>query len=399
MGTANCCGAAAAGSPCAGCENDRLKERQAQDALSFSLQMVGASPNSVPFWDIATVADLYQRSPRGSQHSHTDHAVARTVGLASSFSDVLSRTRDVVMHGALAADDGAPLVFGGEDEPAGPQEEGKEGAERPHATPTTPYGTDLQDGDDWYDPRLPPGGGAGGGIGPRCEVERWDYPLSWQPIPPKGDLVNPEDRFVGFYFEARIEYKEDPAAKIYCMCCVFRQFLKRTVTTQIGTGSESTGRNPTGAWGRDRREGKEYGGSRKDKSTSDGKTAKPPDSPEGEAAQFSSECVLAFDDWPGQPASQLGLGTSELTYDFLGVVYDRCNLWAYVDSRRFLLTRKVTLGYDKSDEEASDEQVTEDESRGSRDVPSESAKDAWDHRKKDRDGRARPMPGTPMRPA
>ncbi len=383
-----------AGARCTGCGGQSCAEDQAQRALEFSLVMAARQSSAIPFWNIAGIGDMYHRSFRGERSDATDQAVLGAVRLASEFADVLGRT----LVGPLLAFAGLDLALlddAAEDEPrvgGGPR--------GPRMDPVpNPYGSDLraEGGEDSY-PAVPggSGGGAGGG-GARCEVKRWAYPLYWVPVPGKGENVDPEDMFVGFHFEAEIEFKEEPESGIYCMCCVFRQFLKKTVTTGVGSDLESTGRTPrSGAWGRDTQSGEQYGGSRKDRSASDGKTANPPDSQAGEAAHRWSKCEIAFDDSPGEPVGALGAGVSELTYDFVGVVYDRCNQWAYVDSRRFILSRRVTVGWDESDPEEHKERVTDDHSRGARDVPPEPADSAWDHTRKGPDDKARPMPGTPM---
>ncbi len=71
------------------------------------------------------------------------------------------------------------------------------------------------------------------------------------------------------------------------------------------------------------------------------------------------------------------------------MVYDRCNNWVFVDARRFLFWRKVTLTAD----EEGDTLVTDAEGSPAlhKDVSPEAGASAWTHNSAGGPGR---MPGT-----
>jgi hypothetical protein len=230
----------------------------------------------------------------------------------------------------------------------------------------------LRDGGEPYAPGQ--GGGGQPGGKPACRVKRWAYPYFWSPEPPSGAKTS-NRRGVGFYFEAEVEFENDPPQYL-CSCCVFRQFIRATV----GASSE-----PAAGWRRDKDENdREYGGARVD-----GSTGSSPDAPEREHGDYSADgCILSFDDMP-RKRGQLASGALELTWDFVGLVYDRCNNWAFVDGRRFLFWRRVMLAED----EEGDMVVTDAE--GSpvlhKDVAPEAGASAWSHNSLGGRGR---MPGS-----
>jgi hypothetical protein len=136
----------------------------------------------------------------------------------------------------------------------------------------------------------------------------------------------------GFFFEAQLVYRDEPPVFV-CKCCVFRQFW------QLRRGGSP--RTEGASWTRDvRGDGAEYGGGR----TDDGGTAKPDDSTK-EAGTYEDEgtgCIFGFEDTPtvGVPGP---IDPYTVTWDYIGIVLDRCNNWALRAVRRFMVQRTVAI--------------------------------------------------------
>lgn len=377
--------ACSASAPCRACGRAPVDEEHADRALRFAVALEGGrSEYAAPFWRVASIAERYFRSDRGGRHRRTDAYVRRVMDASAEFSDVLGMHPDGGGRGAWRAllsgddsvqpvDDGTPL-FGDELEGADGTSEDEEESTREEVPSWKPLLDSLEDGGSTYSPGQ--GGDSDIGGSPACKVKRWAYPYYWSPQPPSGAKTS-NRRGVGFYFEAEVEFDDVPPQYL-CSCCVFRQFIRATV------GSSSV---PAAGWRRDQETGgKEYGGAR-----IDGSTGASPDAPERERGEYSADgCILSFDDRP-RKRGLLGSGTLELTWDFVGVVYDRCNNWAFVDARRFLFWRKVTLapdgegGYVVTD--------TDGSPALHKDVSPESGDAAWTHNSPGRSGQ---MPGTNM---
>lgn len=164
---------------------------------------------------------------------------------------------------------------------------------------------------------------------PRCMVDQFFYPVWWAPRPESGE----RGWKYGFQFEAELVYREKPP-KYKCTCCVFRQFWQ--LTKKGWLAGEDQPKTPNEAWTRDKdSDGGEYGGGRADPGKEDD-----PAKEKGQYLDGESGCELQFGDVPNSPIDQPG--SYAATWDYIGIVFDRCQRWAIRAVRRFVVHRAVT---------------------------------------------------------
>ena len=384
------------GACCTGCGHQLGAERSAADALRFALMIAGSGSVHDDFWTRAAVAHVYGAAALGAEHRRVDAIV-----------EDLS-TPHVPPH-AIAEGD-APISLGGavrSPAPGSPEESNKKGDDGPAASfgaavaRTNPYAHRLlRDGIPYFSQqRLPDHGTVIDGARVRCEVDQWHLPEDCNPSPPDGHQVSEKDPIVGFHFTAAVVFKHAPPT-IRCECCVLRTFVRKTLPSPHGGSSSSP---PTaGTWELDKQsDGRIAGGARVDGSTVDSHgSPTPPDNPDLDVDQVPVDpCVVDWDDSPGIPSSNVRLGTRvRITYDFVGIVYDRCNFWAYVDSRRMLLTREFYAswapfpGQENARADESELGLIPDSgsASASRNVPPDAE---WDPAEVDEAGSPKPLPG------
>ena len=187
----------------------------------------------------------------------------------------------------------------------------------------------------------------------QCGIKKFQYPKCWR--------IEDEWPFAGIQFEANLEFKEEPRNGYFCDCCVFRQIVKdKEVVFPTGKSPEDgdSSEEPKPPWrykldaklgaGSDPKKIGQYGGIRPDR-----RTEKAKDDPGAEAkgSKWSAnKCELCFGDNPG---TVVGEGTTiAMSWDFVGLVFDRCNNWKLVAAKRFVASR--TFSASKDGEKISD---------------------------------------------
>jgi len=326
-----CASAAEPGSACPTCTGDIKSDSPALSALSFGMLTAEASPAHGGFWNAAVAAEVVRRS------SHRDPGMAEfireveaEVALPASVdwaADPRGRWRELGGGGpAIAASFPVPNVLFGQ----------ASGVKLPPGVGGVGSGSEANKeweiaSNSWVDGNrrtYHPGARPGGDFphrygrrmrkhfGPSCQVKSFHYPRCWRPV------RNPIN--ISMCFEVDMEFKDDRAKHIYCECCVFRQWIR--VTHDGGAGSGADYRIDLG---RDKSAGLSYGGSRPDGSGKD-----TPDTPAAEGAYQASKCTLKFSDTPHETYGDSLSKT--VTWDFLGVVYDRCNGWRIEEAQRFM---------------------------------------------------------------
>ena len=230
-------------------------------------------------------------------------------------------------------------------------------------------------------PYSPASSGGSTTAGLSCHVLSFKYPKKWRPYPPEG--YGDSETRIGFEYCVELVYCNDEKQGHSCACCVFRQFIKRVDEPPTSDGG--------GGYVLDVGEGgQSYGGGRPDSSGPGTK-----DTPEKEGGKYSQDgCRLTFYDNPTHAAGPwAGAGVGfELTHDFLGIVYDRCNNWAVVAAKRMILWSKGSWYKDDDGRLV----VEYDDSAATTDAPPQMPKDAWTHKKPVPPGKTKKgsMPGT-----
>ena len=188
------------------------------------------------------------------------------------------------------------------------------------------------------------------------------------------------------WFEAELVFKDNRGAKVTpildCRCCVFRQYVReskgstppksRPYSADSGKGSET---------------GQTYGGSRPD-----GSKYTDPDTPAKEGAFIHTCRRIEFADKPRARGD-------EATWDFVGVVYDRCNGWAIVQAKRMIFRVEKWWKSPKPDE---DEGRVEFEGSAWKDLPPPpgTSSDAWSQTNPTGEGGNKGgPPGTQVKPS
>jgi hypothetical protein len=311
-------------------------------ALRFATIATSARDLNDPFWRSASVSTMYWRSTGGRREPKSRQDEAVLDAEVETMLPSLAFAMEPWVGAARAeedADDGDPAEPApGEDEPRGSDEaegEGETGSqplvaltdeERAawlKALKGTRYTKDPSKSVEW--PVIPgsPGSSSGGG-NELCGVKRFEYPKCWK--------TDKDPPYVGIWFKAELEYKNEPQPPYYCDCCVFRQLIhKSSSINETDTGDIGTGYRTD--WGTYRRKRVQYGGKRPD-----GSKRGDPDKPEEEGGIWSSECEFCMVDRPGVVLR--GPGTYTVTWDFVGLVFDRCRNWLLVAAKRFVGKRK-----------------------------------------------------------
>jgi hypothetical protein len=176
-------------------------------------------------------------------------------------------------------------------------------------------------------PDLPPPTGTSSSKS--CDVIKFDYPVPGSFMTNPGNGVVGPKKPPGFRFMASIEY--NPIAPYACECCVFRQWLQKTKSGIVGKRFRD--RKPNG---------KEYGGSRADGSDGDAKDNK---DKEAAGTKVNTPCKLEFEDLPRE-GGVMGDGSYwDILYEFVGLVFDRCNNWKPVAIKIMTMARKTSYVY------------------------------------------------------
>jgi len=127
---------------------------------------------------------------------------------------------------------------------------------------------------------------------------------------------------------------------------------------------------------------------------SNGSSRKTPDNPDAEAANTHTKCRLEWEDNPSNP--HRGVDSIAVTYDFLGVVYDRCQNWRIAAAKRMILTSSASATYD-----ANGNKVWTPGPSGATEnapPPPENSDEAWSHGSPKNEGGKRPGTTKPPSP-
>lgn len=281
-------------------------ESQSEDlrTVHFALDMLEYRQPRSPFWAAAELVDLVRRSgePSPPISAYLDSLLAESQG-----------TSPLV---AVSPDDEVPASDDGESPPSS-SETASDGAASERNKVWETWSRSISTKAREYYQYVPGGGGGGGdGGGRRCGVERFLFPRCWRPQRfSRGTAVCFEVELV--FMDTRSDPGASPAFD--CRCCVFRQYLRRVES------------DATSEYYRiDEEAGVMYGGSRADKSV-----YTDPDQRDKEMAYIATCKRLEYTDTPRSRNS------TTTTWDFVGIVYDRCHSWAIRDAKRMILTAEA----------------------------------------------------------
>lgn len=293
--------------PCPECEGDR----EGASALHFAFDMLEYKQPGGAFWAAAEVGEIVRTSvvPSERVSAYLQDLVLGST-LPSGFLALPADDEDAAPQGGGPSGDLAPVRADGADSERLKQWE--------HWSDTITAGARW--GDRKYHPGSVPeddgGGGGGDTPGRRCGVDTFLYPRCWRP---KSEGGSPS-----VCYEVEVTYLDtrgtSNSSPVYdCRCCVFRQYLRR-----VSGEADAEYFHPDRV-----QEGgvvMEAGGGRRD-----GSSYTDPDVPAHEAAYISTCQRLEYTD------DALSQGTDVATWDFIGIVYDRCHSWAIRDVRRMIL--------------------------------------------------------------
>lgn len=332
---------------CPNCRGDVLPDSPVMKDIRYAMDMYGDpttwDPVTGPLSIADTLLDGVQRrgGPTPSDltalryldaevHPHlqstptsasaTATAPARVAPSSASSSAVVQRAN--VVNGILLDEKPVPWLFDASDKPpAPPPPPNPPRTTAPVITGVHPaWKTFLEEHSEY----LPSGYGQGGGTlsagGPVCEVIEFKLPLAVRPL---------RMPLFGFFFIASLIFKNKPPTHL-CGCCVFRQLIR-----MVSRGNKK--------FRHDVSEGSKgpYGGARGD-DTKGPDTSK--DDREKDAAHWGSNgCRIWYDDKPGPPGPFYEGFEASMHYEFIGLVFDRCNNWALRAAKSMTLKRSATL--------------------------------------------------------
>ncbi len=330
---------------CPLCSGKVSREDPAAQALDWGIRVAESDPGADDYWKLLKAAEVYRSASQGGGGGRSDardvmdefvsgelDAVVASGGLPTN-NDISHSQVSVMAEGQGSTSGWSTLLAS-------------------HAGDQRGWWEDMQE---WWDdvgrweyilreklldtdgkPYTQHGQGDEGGTrsdpwpGPeRCKVEVFWYPVWWRPFPPTEGW---KASYYGFRFGAGLVYLDTPG--LYdCSCCVFRQFRQVTQSTPSFANQALV---QDESWTRDvSSDGKEYGGGR-------GGTDPKKDDPAKERGRYygESECIFYFEDTPLTMIRQTGRQSS--TWDYVGVVFDRCRQWAVRAVRRLVVYRSVT---------------------------------------------------------